>query len=98
MNRGGSGAALVLGAALLYGGYIVASFGWIMLRGWDIPFRSWVSPLNPYQWAGTPSPIPATQIFPSVGGGIEGTVPGGSAPLTGGGTNPGPAKGGTQVA
>ena len=97
--RGRSGAALALGAGMLFFGYTVASFGWILIRGWDIPLRMWVSPLHPWDWSqGNPSLIPNTQVYPSGtagGAGVEGTVPGG---LSGGGTNPGPAKGGTAAA
>ena len=99
--KGGSGAALALGGFLLLGGYAVASFGWILLKGWDIPFRSWVSPLHPYSWqSGSPSLIPDTQIFPTVGGGIEaggGPVPG--APAPGAAAAPrGPSPGGAVLA
>ena len=93
--RGGSGAALALGAGMLFFGYTMASFGWILIRGYDIPFRAWISPLNPYSWqgfSGSVNLIPATQIFPTgtSGGGVEGTVPGG--------LNPGAAKGGAGAA
>jgi len=57
----------MLGAAviLIFAGYSAGSYGWILLRGYDIPFRSWVSPLNPYKWpAGGPPMIPPTQILP----------------------------------
>ena len=98
--KGGSGAALALGGFLLLGGYAVASFGGILLRGYDIPLRARVSPLHPYSWQGfkaSVNTIPPTQIFPtgSSAGGVEGTVPGG---LSGaGGKNPGPAAGGAVL-
>jgi len=59
---------LVVGMAVIFAGYTVGSYGWVLLKGWDIPFRQWVSPLNPYQWpagGGDPPPIPSNQLFPS---------------------------------
>lgn len=56
---------LPAGIVLGWVAYAVGSYGWVLLRGWDIPFRAWVSPLNPYQWpAGGPGPIPDEQLFP----------------------------------
>ncbi len=81
---------LVVGMAVVFAGYTVGSYGWVLLKGWDIPFRAWVSPLSPYTWpAGKadPPPIPATQLFPS----SASASPGGgtAADATGsGGTNP----------
>ncbi len=76
---------LVLGMAFIFTGYSVSSYGVILLKGWDIPFRSWISPLNPWQWpAGGAVPlIPATRLFPTstpsaaanVGGGSAGGIP-----------------------
>lgn len=57
---------LPAGIVLGWVAYAVGSYGWVLLRGWDIPFRAWVSPLNPYQFpSGGPGPIPDTQLFPS---------------------------------
>ena len=57
---------LALGGLLLFGAYAVGGYGYVLIRGWDIPFRGWVSPLHPYQWpAGGPSLIPKGQVFPS---------------------------------
>lgn len=59
---------LVIGMATLFAGYAVGSYGWVLLKGWNIPFRAWVSPLNPYTWpagGADPPPIPADKLFPS---------------------------------
>lgn len=56
---------LVLGMAFIFAGYSVGSYGWVLLRGYDIPLRAWFSPLHPYTWpSGTPPTIPDTQLFP----------------------------------
>lgn len=51
----------------VFAGYTVAGYGWVLLKGWDIPFRQWVSPLHPYTWpagGADPPPIPPSQLFP----------------------------------
>ena len=64
---------LPAGMILGWVAYAVGSYGWVLTRGWSIPFHSWVSPLNPYQWPpGGPGPIPDTQLFP----GSDITAPG----------------------
>lgn len=59
---------LTFGMVVMFGGYTVASYGWVLLRGWDIPFRQWISPLHPYSWpagGGEPPTIPGSQLLPS---------------------------------
>ena len=80
--------------AFLFAGYTVGGYGWVLLRGYNVPFTNWVSPLHPYTGAFSPGTIPDTVVYPPGPGGVEGTVPGGAGPLR----NPGPAKGGTQAA
>jgi hypothetical protein len=58
----------VVYVGVIWAGYAVTSYGWILLRGWDIPFREWVSPLHPYTWPSgkqNPPTVPAGQVFPS---------------------------------
>ena len=58
----------MLGAGIIIGwlGYAVGSYGYCMIRGYDVPARAWFSPLNPYTWPpGGPPPIPDSQLFPS---------------------------------
>ena|SRR5215472_1042607 len=47
-----------------FAGYTVMSYGYVLIRGWDIPFRNWIDPLHPWIWAGTPAPIPPGQVLP----------------------------------
>jgi len=80
---------LPAGMILGWVAYTVGSYGWVLIRGWDISFRSWVSPLNPYQWpAGGPGPIPDNQLFPT---GAAGPATG-SAPAPATHVTPGSAK------
>lgn len=81
---------LALGIGFLFAGYTVGTYGWVLLKGYDIPFRQWVSPLHPWQWpaaGGTIPPIPDTQLFPTS------TSQPGSSGGPGGGTPPPPVTG-----
>jgi len=48
-----------------FAGYTVASYGWVLLKGWNITFKDWVNPLNPYRWGGAPGTVPAGSVFPT---------------------------------
>jgi hypothetical protein len=86
---------------LLWGAYSISSYGYVMLRGWDIPVSSWLNPLDAYVWPakGTNPPIiPAGQLFPGSAikagsGGVLGDVSaaasGAGDLLPGGGGEPG---------
>lgn len=81
---------LAAGMVLIWTGYAVGSWGYVLVRGWNIPLRAWMSPLHPYQWpAGgeLPGSIPASQLFPSGAGGSAPSASGGGA----GGSPPGAA-------
>jgi hypothetical protein len=53
------------GLIALFAGYTVASYGVILLRGYDIPWREWINPLNPYRWPKGPVPkIPGSRVLP----------------------------------
>ena len=57
---------LALGIVFVFAGYSVGSWGWCLVKGYDIPLRQWVSPLHPFTWPqGDPPLIPATQVWPS---------------------------------
>jgi hypothetical protein len=51
---------------VLFAGYTIASYGVVLLKGYDVPWRQWVNPLNPYTWpkGAIPQASP-TQVFPS---------------------------------
>src|SRR5215472_10175907 len=91
---------LILGIGLLFAGYSVSSYGYVLVKGWDITLREWFSPLNPYQWPakGTDPPsVPQGQVWPS------GTQPANAGPVTqklgraGGGTPSPPGRTGPPV-
>lgn len=39
---------LPLGMLLVLGGYGVGSWGWLLVKGYNITLREWFSPLSPY--------------------------------------------------
>lgn len=51
---------------VIWAGYALASWGYCLIRGYDITFLSWVNPLSPYAWpsSGSPTTIPSGQVFP----------------------------------
>jgi len=57
---------MTAGIIVIFAGYTVASYGVCLLRGYDIPWKQWVDPLDPWQWPARASVprIPATQILP----------------------------------
>ena len=58
---------LVLGFALLWGGYDVMTWGYVLIRGWNIKFLTWSNPIHPYIWPkdGTNPPlIPQGRTWP----------------------------------
>jgi len=50
---------------ILFAGYCVASYGVVLLRGYDITLKEWLDPVHPYQWPKGKVPlIPATRVYP----------------------------------
>lgn len=60
----------------IFAGYTVMSYGWILLKGYDITFRQWINPLNPYTWpaSGTPGMVGKGSIFPTGAAGTAATA------------------------
>jgi hypothetical protein len=58
-------AGMTLGIIYIFAGYTIASYGVILLKGWDITWKQWINPLNPWKWSGKPPPILPTEIWPS---------------------------------
>lgn len=60
---------LPIGFLVTLGGYGLTSWGYCILRGWNIPFGQWFNPVHPWEWtadnAASPPPIPPTQVNPS---------------------------------
>lgn len=55
--------ALFFGMA--WGFYGVGTWGWVLLKGYDITFTQWFNPFKPYIWSGTPAMVPAGAVLPN---------------------------------
>ena len=65
MRRNEADPLFAAGVVIVWAGYAAASWGVVLLHGWNITFLQWVNPLNPYRYpAGGPAPIPDNQILP----------------------------------
>jgi hypothetical protein len=51
-------------AAVIWAGYGIGSYGWVMVKGYDIPASAWFNPVNPFQWSSNPGMVPKGQVFP----------------------------------
>ena len=56
---------MTLGIIVVFSAYAVASYGIVLMRGYDIPWRAWVNPVHPWSWPpGAVPRIPAAQFLP----------------------------------
>lgn len=56
------------GVLLLLAGYGVGSYGYVLIKGYNITAREWFSPLNPFTWPPVGADIPRVPkgfIFPT---------------------------------
>lgn len=60
---------LPIAFGVTWAGYGLASWGYCLLKGWNIGFGSWFNPVHPWEWtkdnAASPPIIPPTQVNPS---------------------------------
>jgi hypothetical protein len=69
---------LPLGMVVTFAGYGLASYGFLMVKGYNITFKQWFSPLHPFQGAlNSNGYVPQGQLFP---GSTPGAGGGGMAP------------------
>jgi hypothetical protein len=55
-----------IGMILLWAGYGIGTYGYVLIRGWNISPGEWFSPLSPYAWpAGSPPCYTGSGILPS---------------------------------
>ena len=58
---------LPVGMLLAWGGYGLSSWGWCLVKGYNITLRAWFSPLHPYQWPASGATVRAvTSGRPSI--------------------------------
>lgn len=57
---------LVLGMVLVWAGYGVGSWGWLLVKGENITLREWFSPLHPFTGPlDSNGKVPQGSIFPT---------------------------------
>jgi hypothetical protein len=57
---------MTAGIIIIFAGYTVASYGICLLRDYNIPWKQWINPLDPWQWGNmSDHKIPRSQVFPS---------------------------------
>lgn len=58
---------ILFGMLVVWGGYGLGTWGWILVKGYDVSFAQWFNPAHPFEWPkppAVPPAIPADQIFP----------------------------------
>jgi hypothetical protein len=55
---------MTAGLIIIFAGYTIASYGLVLLLGYDIPFKRWIDPTDAWQWPADIPKIPATQVWP----------------------------------
>jgi len=56
-----------IGMVVMFAGYTIASYGVCLMRGYDIPWKRWVNPLDVWTWPAKGTAIPKTppaQLWP----------------------------------
>jgi hypothetical protein len=70
-----------IGFGVVWFGYALTSWGYILVRGYPIRFTDWINPLHPYAGAWPPAArIPAGEVFPGVTVGSAGSAAEGADP------------------
>lgn len=82
---------IALAAGVVWAGYGVASWGWCLVMGYDVPLTGWFSPLAPFTWPadGNPGFVRKGQIFPGGAPGTASTSTSAAAPAGGSGSSSG---------
>lgn len=61
---------IFLFAGVFWVGYGTASYGYCMVKGYNVPARQWFSPVKTFTWPadGNPGFVPKGRVFPGGGG------------------------------
>lgn len=79
------------GMILVFAGYGVGSYGWVLVQGYNITARQWFSPFHPFVWPapGTDIPrVPKGHLLPTSS--AQGAPAGGGGATANAGNNPVP--------
>lgn len=58
----------------LWAFYGLGTWGWCLIKGYNITFGQWFNPVKPFMWNGAPEMVPAGSVFPTGKGGQEATA------------------------
>jgi hypothetical protein len=56
---------VAVGFVGLWAFYGLGTWGWCLVKGYNITFAEWFNPLKPYQWNGTPALVPKGSMLPT---------------------------------
>jgi hypothetical protein len=62
------------GMAIGWFGYGFASWGYCLMRGYDVKLTDWLNPIHPYTGGWPPPQIPDTSILPTGASGTTSTT------------------------
>lgn len=48
----------------VWAAYGVGTWGWCLVKGYNITFLEWFNPADPYEWDGTPPMVPTGSVLP----------------------------------
>ena len=49
---------------LIWAGYGIYTYGWVLVKGYNITPQAWFSPVHTFQWSSNPGKVPQGQVFP----------------------------------
>jgi hypothetical protein len=52
------------GFGIVWFGYSLTGWGYMLIKGYDVKFTDWINPLHPFVWPKTFPKIPSTQLLP----------------------------------
>lgn len=55
---------IALFAGVLWAGYGIGSYGWVMLKGYNVSAAAWFTPVGTFEWSSNPGMVPKGQVFP----------------------------------
>lgn len=55
----------VLGMGIMFLGYTLSSWGYVLVRGYNITLGEWLDPVHAYKWPKEPKKVPHGHIFPT---------------------------------
>lgn len=45
--------------------YGIGTWGYCLVKGYNVTFGQWFNPMKPYEWNGSPDRVPAGSVLPT---------------------------------